>query len=85
MVICKTISPHSCGTHICVKATQHGAIIASKQPRTNRKASRERKLVHAVMAAREEPHSRIAAEMTLPLGSLTKMTAAIGCMTSWAT
>lgn len=59
--------------------------MASKQPRMKRKASKERKLVHAVMAVRAAPHSRIAAEMTFPFGSLTKRTAATGCMTSWAT
>lgn len=69
---------------VVVTAKQDGAIMASKVPSMNLSPRREPKLVHDVMMASEEPHRKMAAAMTLPLGSLTRIQAAAGCQTSWA-
>lgn len=46
--------------------------------------NKEAKFVHADMMASEEPQRRIAEEITLPLGNLTRRKAAKGCIMSWA-
>lgn len=70
--------------HVVVTAKHDGAIMASKEPSMNLRPRRDLKSVHEDMMASEEPQRKMAAAMTFPLGSLTRIQAATGCMTSWA-
>jgi hypothetical protein len=56
----------------------------SNDPRTKRSPNRDGKFVQAAMIVSAEPQRKMALARTFPLGSLTRIRATSGCITSWA-